>query len=381
LYISLFIGSTVTVPNVSGQSVQVVQTTDYPWSGNVSITINPTSSASFTVRVRAPNRNMGGEYTYNPAVSGFTSISVNGSAISPTMNKGYAEITRTWAAGDKIDIVLPMTIQRVNAISNVTADAGRVALLCGPLVYNIESVDQSVDLTLDSSAALTSQWNAGLLSGVNTIKGTFTSGAALTAIPNYARNNRGGRSIVWIREQKSTNPTATPTRTPTQTSPTNTPTRTPTQAGPTNTPTRTNTPGGPTNTPTRTPTRTPTQGGPTSTPTRTPTSSGTGCAVNYSIANDWGSGFTCNVTIKNNGATAINGWTLAWTFPGNQQITNLWNGTYTQSGASASVTNLSYNATIPANGGTVSFGFNANYSGTNAKPTSFTLNGTACSTY
>jgi cellulase/cellobiase CelA1 len=100
--------------------------------------------------------------------------------------------------------------------------------------------------------------------------------------------------------------------------------------------------------------------------------------VTYNLPNDWGNGFTADVTIKNNGATAINGWTLTWTFAGNQTITNLWNGTYTQSGAAVSVTNASFNATIGANGGTVNFGFNANYTGTNAKPTGFKLNGTTC---
>ncbi|MCX7680582.1 MAG: cellulose-binding domain-containing protein, partial [Anaerolineae bacterium] len=94
--------------------------------------------------------------------------------------------------------------------------------------------------------------------------------------------------------------------------------------------------------------------------------------------NDWGTGATVNVTIRNNGTTAINGWTLAWTFPGNQQITNMWNATYTQSGASVTARNMDYNAAIPANGGTVGFGFNLSYSGTNARPTSFTLNGVAC---
>ena len=99
--------------------------------------------------------------------------------------------------------------------------------------------------------------------------------------------------------------------------------------------------------------------------------------VTYTIVNDWGNGATVNVTIKNNGLTAINGWTLAWTFPGSQVISNLWNGSYTQSGTMVSVTNLSYNETIAA-GGTVNFGFNLNYSGANTKPTSFTLNGASC---
>ncbi|MCX7681315.1 MAG: cellulose binding domain-containing protein, partial [Anaerolineae bacterium] len=135
--------------------------------------------------------------------------------------------------------------------------------------------------------------------------------------------------------------------------PTPTPTRTPTP-GPTPTPTRTPTPG-PTPTATATPTRTPPPTtGPTQTPTRTPTptatpATGGSCAVDYVIANDWGTGATVNVTIRNNSASAINGWTLAWTFPGNQQITNIWNATHTQSGASVTARNVDYNATIPAN--------------------------------
>jgi hypothetical protein len=135
----------------------------------------------------------------------------------------------------------------------------------------------------------------------------------------------------------------------------------------------------PTNTPTitsiATRTNTPTI---TPTATRTNTPSGTTCSVAYTKPNDWGAGFTANVVITNNGSTAINGWTLAWTFPGNQTITNLWNGSYTQIGQSVSVANLSYNNLIPANGGTTSFGFNANYSGANNTPAVFTLNGIAC---
>jgi hypothetical protein len=82
--------------------------------------------------------------------------------------------------------------------------------------------------------------------------------------------------------------------------------------------------------------------------------------------------------ITNNTTVAVNGWTLAFTFPGNQTITNLWNGSYTQSGASVSVKDAGFNANIPAGGGSVNFGFNINYSGTNAKPAAFTLNGTVC---
>jgi mannan endo-1,4-beta-mannosidase len=158
--------------------------------------------------------------------------------------------------------------------------------------------------------------------------------------------------------------TSTPTRrvTPTlRVTPTGRFTPTPTRRGATATPTRSATP-----TPTRVNTPTPTNQVP------------LGYAVSYVIQSEWGNGATISVTIINNGASVVNGWTLAFTFPGNQTITNLWNGTYTQSGAAVSVKDAGYNANIPVNGGSVNFGFNLNYSGSNAKPTAFMLNGTAC---
>ncbi len=142
---------------------------------------------------------------------------------------------------------------------------------------------------------------------------------------------------------------------------------------PTVTATRTPTPGV-TPTPTRgvTPTPTPTRG---VTPTPTSTT-GASCRVSYT-ANSWPGGFTANITITNTGSATINGWTLRFTFPGNQQITQIWNGSYTQSGNQVTITNLSYNATIAPNG-SVNPGFNGSWSGSNTNPTAFTLNGTAC---
>lgn len=90
-------------------------------------------------------------------------------------------------------------------------------------------------------------------------------------------------------------------------------------------------------------------------------------------------GFQAAITISNQGATAINGWTLRWSFANGQVISQLWNGSPTQSGAGVSVTNLSYNATIAAGGGTADMGFLSSWNNlANAKPTSFTLNNTAC---
>jgi cellulose 1,4-beta-cellobiosidase len=161
------------------------------------------------------------------------------------------------------------------------------------------------------------------------------------------------------------NPTATRTPTGPTSTPTRTPTRTPT-TGPTSTPTRT--PTGPTNTPTRTPTT-----GPTNTPT-----TGASCQVTYTIVNQWTPGFQASVDIKNTGSTPISGWTLAWTFANGQTIGQLWGATFTQTGANISATNLDWNATIAPNA-LVNVGFNGTWNGTNAKPTSFRLNGAACS--
>ncbi len=140
-------------------------------------------------------------------------------------------------------------------------------------------------------------------------------------------------------------------------------------------PTPTATPVG-TPTPTPTPTLTPTPT-PTITPTPTPVSDAD-YLVNYVINSDWGSGATISVTIQNNSSTPINGWNLTWTFPGNQRIDHLWNGSHTQNGVSVSTQDAGYNATISANGGKVSFGFNLSYSGSNQKPTEFSLNGAPC---
>lgn len=135
----------------------------------------------------------------------------------------------------------------------------------------------------------------------------------------------------------------------------------------------------PTPTPTGAVTPSPTTG-PTPTSTPTPTGIGDGYAVSYT-QNDWGSGATVTVTIKNNGTSPVDGWTLEWSYAGNQKITNLWNGSFVQNGTSITVKNVAHNAAIPAGGGTASFGFNISYSGSNAQPAGFTLNGIACGTY
>jgi hypothetical protein len=83
------------------------------------------------------------------------------------------------------------------------------------------------------------------------------------------------------------------------------------------------------------------------------------CSATYSVTNSWSGGFQAAVTVSNTGTTPINGWTVSWTFPSGQTISQLWNGTLTQSGSSETVRNASFNGQIPASNST-SFGFTAN---------------------
>jgi hypothetical protein len=102
----------------------------------------------------------------------------------------------------------------------------------------------------------------------------------------------------------------------------------------------------------------------------------TACQVRYAT-NTWSNGFTADVTVANTGTTAINGWTLTFGFAGNQQVTSGWNATVTQSTNTVTARNLSWNGAIAA-GSSAAFGFQGTYSGTNATPSGFSLNGTAC---
>lgn len=106
---------------------------------------------------------------------------------------------------------------------------------------------------------------------------------------------------------------------------------------------------------------------------------GSACHVIYTLSPQNNTAFGAAISIGNTGTTAINGWTLTWTFANGQTISSFWNGTETQSGANVTVRSLSYNGTIAAGTTYAGLGFNGTWNGvTNAVPTSFAVNGTAC---
>ncbi|WP_406069101.1 non-reducing end alpha-L-arabinofuranosidase family hydrolase [Micromonospora sp. NBC_01638] len=101
-----------------------------------------------------------------------------------------------------------------------------------------------------------------------------------------------------------------------------------------------------------------------------------GCSVNYAVSSQWQGGFGANVSVTNLG-DPLTSWTLTWSYGAGQTVTQAWNTSLTQSGSAVTAKNVSYNGSVPTNG-TVSFGFNGAWAGSNPAPTSFALNGVTC---
>jgi hypothetical protein len=97
----------------------------------------------------------------------------------------------------------------------------------------------------------------------------------------------------------------------------------------------------------------------------------TSCSAAYSVSSDWGTGFTAAITVTNNGTTPITGWTLTYSYTGNQKLSQGWSGNWSQTGETITVTNASWNGNL-ATGANTQIGANFSYSGTNTAPANVT---------
>jgi DUF1680 family protein len=199
--------------DLGGRRVLIEQKTDYPWQDKVAITVRPEAAAEFTLALRIPGWCSGAR------------AKLDGKALrlAPLTRKGYARIRRRWTPGDTLELTLPMPVERVEAHPAVAADAGRVALQRGPLVYCLEEVDNGAqlgDLILPRSARLGAKFDPKLLGGVVRIRGRVrrldrpgwkrdlyrfagsrTKPVTLQAVPYCVWDNRRpGAMTVWIRE-------------------------------------------------------------------------------------------------------------------------------------------------------------------------------------
>jgi hypothetical protein len=234
LYVNLYVANTGEIKMDNGRTVRITQETRYPWDGSVKMTVNPDREANLAIMVRIPgwarNEPVPSDlYRFADKLSEQPVVTVNGRTVALRLDKGYVAIDRTWKAGDRIDLLLPMPVRRVVANTSVAADRGRVALERGPIVYTAEWTDNPGgkvrNLMLPDSAKLTAEWCPELLKGVTVVKAravalqTNAAGAVekkeqdLVAIPYYAWANRGrGQMMMWLpNAEASARPAAYPT--------------------------------------------------------------------------------------------------------------------------------------------------------------------------
>ncbi|RYG66600.1 glycoside hydrolase family 127 protein, partial [bacterium] len=179
LYVNLFVGSTAKL-KIGDVPVNVTQTTNYPWEGDAKLTVKTAGPKAFDLYVRVPAWTRGGPSfggLYQTAAGGADAfvVSVNGQVqASPTIERGYAKLSRTWRSGDVVEVRMPMTPRRVTADERVESARGQVVLQRGPLVYCIESPDQTKpvgELLLPDDAPLKAESRPDLLGGVTAQRG------------------------------------------------------------------------------------------------------------------------------------------------------------------------------------------------------------------
>ena len=213
VYVNLFVGSHANL-TVKSDKVALRQRTQYPWDGEVKLTVEPERNLEFALNVRLP------EWCSGPKVR------INGHPIAPIESShGYARLYRTWRRGDVVELSLPMPVQRLKAHPKVMADIGRVALQRGPLVYCLEAMDNGGhvrNLVIPPEAQLKARHREDLLGGVTVITGQAlalnrvdwpdrlylpsvsvprVANMHFTAIPYFANANReAGEMEVWVAE-------------------------------------------------------------------------------------------------------------------------------------------------------------------------------------
>jgi len=231
VFVNLFVQGRARVA-LAGGAVGIEQETRYPWDGDVRIRVSPAKAGRFTLAVRVPGWSMshplpGDLYRDLTPVRDTVTLKINGFLVPIRLERGFAVIAREWAAGDTVDLHLPMPVRRVVAHEAVTADEGRVAIERGPLVYTAEFVDNGgrvTNLVLDDQAPLAAEWRPGLLNGVEVVTGTGTAVSMrggspvsrtvpLTLIPYYGWAHRGkGEMEVWLaRRADKARPAPEPT--------------------------------------------------------------------------------------------------------------------------------------------------------------------------
>jgi len=207
LYVNLFISNNAQV-SIEGEKIGITQQTNYAWNGNINISINPEEEKTFTLKLRIPgwaeNKPVPGNlYSYLDGAKSKIILNVNGKETKTSLNKGYAEITREWSKGDKVELVLPMMIHRVIANEKVKDDSNEVAFEYGPIVYCAEEIDnkQISYISLPKNLDVDTQDETILSNKIIALKSKINN-IEFTLIPYYIWSNRGvGKMKVWFPQK------------------------------------------------------------------------------------------------------------------------------------------------------------------------------------
>ncbi len=220
VYVNLYAAGSAELPVPDGL-VRILQETRYPWDGKVAVTLEPDKEQSFMLRLRLPGWSRGRPlpsdlYSFEAAEKSPIRLLINDKPQKQLdIKKGYLILNRTWKKSDRIDLELPMPVQRVKAHPRIEADQGRAAFMRGPLVYCFEEVDnpqffQNLEgVAIPAGLSLTPHFKGDLLNGVVVLQGRtgITSGApeepreiTVQAVPYYSWSNREpGAMQVWVR--------------------------------------------------------------------------------------------------------------------------------------------------------------------------------------
>jgi DUF1680 family protein len=213
IYLHLYNHSHVRVTLPAG-AVRLDQETNYPWAGDVHLTMRVDQPTPFKLALRVP------DWCHD------FSLRVNGATTAAQVQRGYAVIDRQWRDGDTVDLALAMPVERMAAHPNVRHDAGCITLQRGPIVYCLEEVDNGANLAnlvIPRGAKLSGDVDAALFGGVGVVTGeayraepTAWAGGlyqpqsalqyAQTPVPFKAipyslwANRQPGEMRVWLRE-------------------------------------------------------------------------------------------------------------------------------------------------------------------------------------
>jgi DUF1680 family protein len=234
VYVNLFM-SNASEMTVGGKKLTLTQNTEYPWNGDVRITVAPKGKQTFTLKLRVPGwardkvvpSNL---YRFSDDKTLNYRVKVNGQTVESTLDKGYFAIDRSWKNGDVVELHFDMEPRTVRANSKVEADRGKIAVERGPLVYCAEWPDNDfsvLSVFMNRKPEFTVERKADLLYGINQLKtnaqilsydkaGSLqTKDVLLTLIPYYAWAHRGsGEMAVWLPQDVSaTRPVLPPNKT------------------------------------------------------------------------------------------------------------------------------------------------------------------------